>query len=892
MMLWNKGRTLLADMAGWARRSWKQGAVALALLLAILAFWSGPDLWDRFAGRTTGTVFISGPQVYTRERLVNDRYREDAWLLTELDNSPAQQFGITASVIRRQQSNRGMVITFGGTPAETGQGPAAPAPNADAPSIQIPPTPFDQLDGLLAYRERVRNLLIENQLDDRHDLRGNSLYRLRFDAALLPGHNTRNSANVVVSVLPPLGLIDERIMTAPDDKLLTEEEARLASLNNISRLGTPDNKVDVGVWRHIYTLWLNSIERRIDDARKDLQKAYDNNLFTPQDYETLFADMRKDIADSTAGIDAQLAQAGVSYKQTDKQAGQESQPMAKQVGQEVSSPDNGTKKMNNIPPELQAQVDAFKLGNSADQDTEAALNTFRQDFPQLDGEQAASRPEHQWLKLEAKHLVERAITAFELSPKLYQAMQSGSYQPSFINDSTNNGHEPPRSEHWFLNHAFEDRFFRAVLGLGPSHVGSGLGTMAELLPLAQIIPDYGAPVAQPAFRVGEQTLTFTVVTDLAQVPDDVRDQTQRVMTKAGRPVWVLPKQVNAIANALPGYDDGPDLEGVATLAGRQPPPEGYVVVRVEAGLLNFIRQVGRRLDAFSYAFTPSEPDQLVATRTVDDRHKSLAARAAGAMLGGNGDAGMQAEQGASDDAAGLATRKLVVGYGQQHTSAIPRFGWLLQPQVRSPDGGYVQQAWQTSLTALISLPAWWEEIRVRVEHSWTDDRGRTGAATEPPQLFTIELPVSFDAVDASVFELTDASPSIRDWGTTGMRLRACDAADIPIPGRRLWRSTVVTLGGQKADEIFVMPDMNGIIASFKQVQIPATWKDTGKPFPADVTVWTSHGSAKIPYPAMLFMPKGMPADDSPKCPPLPDKTRSGDAPAKARPGDAVVTSSR
>ena len=44
---------------------------------------------------TTGSIYVSGPQVYTRERLVNDRYREDAWLLDELKGSTLLAFGVT-----------------------------------------------------------------------------------------------------------------------------------------------------------------------------------------------------------------------------------------------------------------------------------------------------------------------------------------------------------------------------------------------------------------------------------------------------------------------------------------------------------------------------------------------------------------------------------------------------------------------------------------------------------------------------------------------------------------------------------------------------------------------------------------------------------------------------
>ena len=57
------------------------------------------------------------------------------------------------------------------------------------------------------------------------------------------------------------------------------------------------------------------------------------------------------------------------------------------------------------------------------------------------------------------------------------------------------------------------------------------------------------------------------------------------------------------------------------------------------------------------------------------------------------------------------------------------------------------------------------------------------------------------------------------------------------------------LGNQKADEIFVLPDMNGIVASFKPVQFPNTWSDLSQDFQVPLTVWTSQGSTSLPIPA-------------------------------------------
>ena len=59
-------------------------------------------------------------------------------------------------------------------------------------------TPIETLRDHLAYREEIRNEILENQLDDRHDLAGNTLYRLNLDSTLIP--SARNGAWALVDV--------------------------------------------------------------------------------------------------------------------------------------------------------------------------------------------------------------------------------------------------------------------------------------------------------------------------------------------------------------------------------------------------------------------------------------------------------------------------------------------------------------------------------------------------------------------------------------------------------------------------------------------------------------------------------------------------------------------
>ena len=105
-----------------------------------------------------------------------------------------------------------------------------------------------------------------------------------------------------------------------------------------------------------------------------------------------------------------------------------------------------------------------------------------------------------------------------------------------------------------------------------------------------------------------------------------------------------------------------------------------------------------------------------------------------------------------------------------------------------------------------------------------------------------------------------------EWAAESINVRACERAEIIVPGARLWRSTVVTLGSQKADEIFVLPDMNGIIVTFKPVHFPSTWSNLENDFRAPLTVWTSQGSTTVPIPVTF---KALGKDAKPGCPVTP-----------------------
>ena len=377
----------------------------------------------------------------------------------------------------------------------------------------------------------------------------------------------------------------------------------------------------------------------------------------------------------------------------------------------------------------------------------------------------------------------------------------------------------------------------SVLGLGLNRTN----TSSTLRQFAAGATEFGAD--GPAFRFMRQSPSFVVTDNKECFPAALQSSIRELQSK-GRPVFVLQRQLDAIGLLLHDYDPQRDIDVLVERkwggpTGKAPVPAHVDTLFVETGLISFIRMAGRQVDVFSYAFTPSEPDELNAIQSRDEQSRLLAAAATGTALKAQAAGSMKLDEEQLELRRRNALRKLVVSFSEPPNSVTAKFGWVIQPQEPIEGNRYRHRASQTSLTALVSLPAWWEEIRVKIEPSWDGER----EAAQKSQVYVIVLPVNFETVDGNLFESNDRSPVIGDWSTNGLTVTACEKTEILIPGRRLWRSTVVTLGGQRADEIYVMPDMNGIVATFTKLDFPSAWTDLTQDYKVPLTVWTSQGSA-------------------------------------------------
>lgn len=171
---------------------------------------------------------------------------------------------------------------------------------------------------------------------------------------------------------------------------------------------------------------------------------------------------------------------------------------------------------------------------------------------------------------------------------------------------------------------------------------------------------------------------------------------------------------------------------------------------------------------------------------------------------------------------------LAVGFTDAKTDNSINLGWVI-----GVEGGGTP--FQKSQFALISVPAWTSKLSVKVTTGWLG----SNSEEEPDDSFSYDVPIppDYEAFDAFIGgEEAVRRPQINnELMDPTIKLVACRRAAILVPGLRLWRSSMVTIGSERADRITVLPNMRGIIAEFTKLPRPV------EPGPATLRVWTSEG---------------------------------------------------
>lgn len=284
---------------------------------------------------------------------------------------------------------------------------------------------------------------------------------------------------------------------------------------------------------------------------------------------------------------------------------------------------------------------------------------------------------------------------------------------------------------------------------------------------------------------------------------------------------------------------------------------------------SLLKEIGSRsCNVYAYAVTPKETVQLISQTGSEREARSLLFDLAfmAGKLGGN--TALQSLFQHDQLVQALRRQPLVVGYAGEalggsgapahiQTSVVhppfcdapgqnglATFGWIQGPRFRlnaDSKGGvwdFRAVTVQNGLSALIVIPAWWDSLRLKLHTRWAPEGDPRKSIGQDNQTEEFELPLKPDYLALVDLLTSDLRPMPLWVSPSG--IEAGKGAKLLIFGRNLWRNTAVTLKEQRADQVLVLPDARGIIATFNNV------REMMGDCPVErrgVIVWTGEGNA-------------------------------------------------
>jgi hypothetical protein len=188
-----------------------------------------------------------------------------------------------------------------------------------------------------------------------------------------------------------------------------------------------------------------------------------------------------------------------------------------------------------------------------------------------------------------------------------------------------------------------------------------------------------------------------------------------------------------------------------------------------------------------------------------------------------------------------------------------RFGWLIGGRFKIGDDlalTYEQIPVQEAVQVTLEVPSWWSAVKFNVTSQWLHASGRPYHAGESGSR-VLQLRPDFDGLTLALLEDADPDylqPQIypiwdRDPNQRGYVVQAGAPATFLILGRNLWRNPVVFVGSQSTADTYnynVLPDMQGIVATFPNISMPETLStNSAQSVSVDLRVVTSDGEAVL-----------------------------------------------
>ncbi|MEM7303240.1 MAG: hypothetical protein AAF468_19335 [Pseudomonadota bacterium] len=932
------------------------GGITLWGLVIFMAFsfshFSG--FIDYWRPSTKGTVWIETPQIYTRERLVNDRFREKAWLEQRLENLDETE-GLITSLGKTTLAAK---IAGGTEPAKaTAETPATPDLAKAAKLVDA----LDAFEKIRNRRARIRTALIENELDDRHDLGANSLYMFNFGAAVAAGPRTRNPLLIKMHVeRGEESYPFHQLVRKPDhpcgDGLITRFEcAWLIELNVVTPTGADFEQrwlAELDRWRTLYNRWIQfenaSYRKEADDIRRLLQ-AESARIQLNQTLKPYFSRLEKK-AELFAESLRQLMPANAGPMPAGA--------LCKMSASELSG--SFGKSLEDHLRELVKQCIRFVEHSLIYIDPKRAQQS----------ENSSLRQEDTVVQVEATKAITQYPPGIVFNDLLKNILQTFNKQcawsdPILRRVASGDGQE----DRFKVFDKYEDRVLACIVnaiirdfGSHPlskmereqAHTDDAVTrTIQDLGESRRFLSNYRIKSGLRDIFTAENSLhngygartqfAAFVARNPAGGSGETGESRSAPISFAGERLNYTNDQFNAacsaIKNPIDTKSETPFQIGITTNYHVVKPQTTHVdkdigwnllihflckswardefdedgseyandLRHIPVGLFRFITTLSKSQRTFSYSVHPRAEFDL------EGREQEKSWSLSG-ILPGNGPSASTSATG-SEASASVKKHYRIIGFSSQqdlddsaHESDAVRaggaavaekpapatkaeakrravFGWYVMPdQTRGFLGTDPRlSSANLNLSALISLPAWWDSVRINVDWAWV----RPGTVRAGPprkdeintrnlhtQTMRIELPTRLEFLRNHFSRAGGIGPSLDRLRIQRRELKACQKAEIVIYGERLWRSTAVTLGSQKASLIQVMPNMRGIIATFDQVRpylpkagelnelfgvgrlaIQGSPDANSDKQDVPLTVWTSEGHVTLVDTYFVNMPK-------------------------------------
>jgi hypothetical protein len=891
------------------------------LVFLYLAFFTG--LIDSLRSGTTGVIIVESPQIYTRERLVNDRFREQAWLEKQLLELEARAELVSSYRKDSLKVNVGVASgdAAGAANSVNESGTAAGRPESLEDKLLV--SADDSFNLQRNMRATIRRALIENELDDRHDLGSNSLYQFNFGVAIIAGVRTRKLASIEMEIEPVEPL-------RPLAKLIVDEfprctglfEFECAHLFETGILSSPTLDEEELVnqyarWKDLYRRWIGFENAGYEREAGDLNELMRSNIAndrTKEILEPFFDNLNAQalalVRDFNSVLAVNSGETGKVVKLFDiactyNKSGEKSESISRKIGRFLNRCVSSVNKI------LSKEGEVFD-----------SASKYIVDSRIIDRELLAQISEpndkglfiwEQYFKSLFKRLNEECewedaiVTRVSGSPSYFRLTDSMETQlldcieKSIIRDY---GSHPfgriKRDDGGFLSQFRGGNYeIRPIVSAYLVRDGLSGVVVTSLLPGSRGVArsQYAGIIARPATLKSKPT----------EQPPQFERHTFGVEALKSICGHVIAAAGQANLFALDGADLGvastyylkklssPVDQDIgwnflsylicsarATYSGSTETGHVDKNFSIPIGLFRFISHLSNTQKTFSYSVQPSGAFNL------QRREASTSFKWRDVLYGASQEKGIAVGGDTTEN--WIEKQYRVIGFGGQldeQASTVPpvkdgspeskktgsggsgslgkeqqesaaqrraKFGWYVFP---ANQRGYlvgppVMDSANIKLSALVSLPAWWDSVNIKIATSWRDPATPEVLGPQSndfmPQSFRVELPTRLEFIRNHFPNTSAIRPSLHQLQLPDIVLRACEPADIVLKGERLWRSTVVTIGAQKSTLIQVMPDMHGIIAHFDQI-LPANTKQgnssDSKKDTVSVTVWTSEGQKTV-----------------------------------------------